>query len=157
MNIWQWQEKTHVIADFPNGAQIRLTIGACSGYESGVYGAFMQEARNYVKEIYGVDSSDFLDNATPEQLVEWSCYYQRSIMLSCLLAVESRQDESSEWKPDELPDEWRSIHTFAKAVPFRLFNDWLRTCYELNPGVFNSTDDDGKKKYVRSNVVRLMN
>lgn len=157
MNIWQWQDKTHVIADFPNGARIRLTVGACSGYENGVYSALMQEARTYIKDTHGVEAAKFIENATPEQLQEWSQYHQRAIMLSTLLSVETRENEADEWKHDELPDEWRSIAVFARAIPSALYDEWLTTAIDLNPGQFIQLASDEGKKNVKVNARRLTN
>lgn len=157
MNIWQWQDKTHVIADFPNGAQIRLTIGACSGYENGLHAAYTREIGQHIKDIYGIDELEFIKTATQEQRTELGCYYQRAIMLATLLAVETRETENDEWKPDELPAEWRAIATFSRNVPISLFDLWLVAAVELNPGVFIRQDTDDEKKIVRANAQKLTN
>lgn len=175
MNIWQWQDKTQVIADFPNGAQLRLTIGACSGYENGLYSAYMQEARNYIKDIHDTSApnvdmtpeesrkalntfvSKWLADATPEQLAEWSRYHQRAIILACLLKAESRESEADEWRSDELPLEWRSIVTFDRAIPALLYDRWLTAAIELNPGQFIALDGDDLKKNVRVTETKLLN
>lgn len=157
MNIWQWQEKTTVLADFPNGAQIRLTIGACSGYENGIFSNLMNETRAYIKDTYGVDAVSFLETATAEQLAEWSRYHQRAIMLSTLLTTETRESEEGEWTRDELPIEWRAINTFARAIPAPLYDAWLTAAIDLNPGQFIQLDSDEGKKSVKVTKVELPN
>ena len=175
MNIWQWQDKTHVIASLPSGAQIRLTIGACSGYENGIYSALMQESRVHIKETYD-DSppkenatsdelhkaltafvSKWIADATPEQLQEWSRYHQRAIMLSTLLSVDTRENKDDEWKRDELPDEWRSIATFSRTIPAMLYDEWLTAAVDLNPGQFIDLPSDKGKKNVKVTSSKLLN
>ena len=157
MNIWDWQERTAVEATLPNGAQIRLTVGACSGYEDAVYEALLREARTYVKDTYGVEATAFVADGNPEHLAEWGLLHQRAVMLGSLLKTETRASEADEWQKDELPLTWRGIATFARAIPAPLYDQWLAAAVALNPGQFYKLTGDDQKKGVQVNVTRLLN
>lgn len=157
MNIWDWQEKATITTSFPNGAQLRLTICAASGYELGVYQALMREARAHVRDTYGVEASQFVNDEIAEHLAEWGQFHQRAIMLSALLTVETKENDESEWTKDELPEDWRSIATFARAIPGTLYDEWLSLALDLNPGQFITLPGDDQKKAVSVNVARLLN
>lgn len=157
MNIWQWQEKARVVVTFPNGAEARLTVVSASGYELGVYQTLMREARDHIKQTYGVEAVKFLENATPDRLAEWGRYHQRAIMLSTLAKVETKETADAEWTIDHLPDAWTAINTFDRAIPGTLFDEWLQAALDLNPGQFLELPGDSEKKFVRVSSSRLLN
>lgn len=157
MNIWQWQDKSHVVVTFPNGAEVRLTVVSASGYELGVYQTLMREARDYIKLVYHVEAVKFLENASPEALAEWGRYHQRAIMFGVLAEVETKESADAEWFVDHLPDEWRNITTFDRAIPGTLYDEWLQTALDLNPGQFLELPGDSEKKFVRVSSNRLLN
>ena len=157
MNIWQWQDKAFVTATFPNGAEVRLTVVSASGYELGVYQALMREARDYIKQTYHVEAVKFLENASPDALAEWGRYHQRAILFGTLSTVETKENADSEWIIDQLPDEWKAITTFDRAIPGALYDEWLQTALDLNPGQFLELPGDSEKKFVRVSSNRLLN
>lgn len=157
MNIWQWQDKSLVVVTFPNGAEVRLTVVSASGYELGVYQGLMREARDHIKQTYGVDAVEFLKDATPERLAEWGRYHQRAILFGVLSKVETKENADGEWVIDQLPDEWKTITTFDRAIPGTLYDEWLQTALDLNPGQFLELPGDSEKKFVRVSSSRLLN
>lgn len=152
---WNWQQKALVEAEFPTGAQVRLTLGSISTYEKGVYNALLQEARNLVKERYGVEVEIYLAHDSPERISEWNAYYNRAVMLATLLRVEAREDANAEWETTELPPEWRNIDTSAKSIPIDLANQWIVEAQNLNPGQFLVRPGDDEKKSVKVSSSRL--
>jgi len=152
---WNWQQKALVEAEFPTGASVRLTIGSISTYEKGVYNALLQEARNLVKERYGVEVEIYLAYDKPEQISEWNRYYDRAVMLATLLKVETKADADAEWEVSELPDEWRNIDTSAKSIPIDLANQWVVEAQNLNPGQFLIRPGDDEKKSVKVSSNKL--
>ena len=152
---WNWQQKALVEAEFPTGASVRLTIGSISTYEKGVYNALLQEARNLVKERYGVEVEIYLAYDKPEQISEWNRYYDRAVMLATLLKVETKADADAEWEVSELPDEWRNIDTSAKSIPIDLANQWVVEAQNLNPGQFLIRPGDDEKKSVKVSSSKL--
>jgi hypothetical protein len=127
-----------------------LTIGSISTYEKGVYNAFLQEARDLIKERYGAEAKDYLADNDPERLSEWGNYHNRAVMLATLLKVETKEDADAEWQATELPPEWRGIETFAKSIPIDLANQWVVEAINLNPGQFLALPGDDEKKASRS-------
>lgn len=152
---WNWQQKALVEAEFPTGASVRLTIGSISTYEKGVYNALLQEARNLVKERYGVEVEIYLAYDKPERISEWNRYYDRAVMLATLLKVETKADADAEWEVSELPDEWRNIDTSAKSIPIDLANQWVVEAQNLNPGQFLIRPGDDEKKSVKVSSNKL--
>ena len=152
---WNWQQKALVEAEFPTGASVRLTIGSISTYEKGVYNALLQEARNLVKERYGVEVEIYLAYDKPERIGEWNRYYDRAVMLATLLKVETKADADAEWEVSELPDEWRNIDTSAKSIPIDLANQWVVEAQNLNPGQFLIRPGDDEKKSVKVSSNKL--
>ena len=152
---WNWQQKALVEAEFPTGASVRLTIGSISTYEKGVYNALLQEARNLVKERYGVEVEIYLAYDKPERIGEWNRYYDRAVMLATLLKVETKADADAEWEVSELPDEWRNIDTSAKSIPIDLANQWVVEAQNLNPGQFLIRPGDDEKKSVKVSSSKL--
>lgn len=152
---WNWQQKALVEAEFPTGAQVRLTLGSISTYEKGVYNALLQEARSLIKERYEVEVEIYLAHDKPERLNEWSRYYDRAVMLATLLKVEAREGANAEWEVTELPAEWRDITTFAKSIPIDLANQWLVEAQNLNPGQFLVRPGDDEKKSVKVSSSKL--
>lgn len=157
MNIWQWQDKAFVTATFPNGAELRLTVVSASGYELGVYQTLMREARDHIKQTFGMDAVEFLKDADPERLAGWGRCHQRAIMFGVLSKVETKESADAEWIVDSLPDEWRAITTFDRAIPGTLYDEWLQTALDLNPGQFLELPGDSEKKFVRVSSSRLLN
>ncbi len=157
MIIWQWQDKSPVVVTFPNGAEVRLTVVSASGYELGVYQALMREARDYIKLVYHVEAVKFLENASPDALAEWGRYHQRAILFGVLSTVETRENADAAWTVDHLPDEWKAITTFDRAIPGALYDEWLQTALDLNPGQFLELPGDSEKKFVRVSSSRLLN
>ena len=100
---WNWQQKALVEAEFPTGAQVRLTLGAVSSYEIGVYNALLREARELIKERHGAEAKDYLADDDPIRLNEWGNYHNRAVMLATLLKVEGRDSAEAEWEVTELP------------------------------------------------------
>lgn len=152
---WNWQQKALVEAEFPTGAQVRLTLGAVSTYEKGVYEALLQEGRELIKDRYGEDAKNYLVGNDPERLKEWSSYHDRAVMLSTLLKVETRDSADGEWEVTELPSEWRDIKTCIKSIPVDLENQWVVEAIRLNPGQFLTLPGDDEKKSVKVSSSKL--
>ena len=154
---WNWQQRAQIEAEFPTGAQVRLTLGAVSSYEIGVYNALLREARELIKERHGAEAKDYLANDDPIRLNEWGNYHNRAVMFACLLKVEGRDSAEAEWEVVDLPEEWRNIETFAKSIPVDLANQWLVEAIRLNPGQFLALPGDDEKKSVKVSSSRLPN
>lgn len=154
---WNWQQKALVEAEFPTGAQLRLTLGAVSSYDVGTYNALLHEAREFIKEQHGITAQEYLQKDDPARRLEWGDYHGRAVMLACLLSVEAREDADKEWETTELPAEWRDIRTFRKAIPPDLLNRWFVAAIDLNPGQFLDLPGDDEKKGVRVSSSRLLN
>lgn len=154
---WNWQQRAQIEAEFPTGAQVRLTLGAVSSYEIGVYNALLREARDLIRERHGAEAKDYLANDDPIRLNEWGNYHNRAVMLATLLKVEARETANAEWVATELPPDWRNIETFAKSIPIDLANQWLVEAINLNPGQFLALPGDDEKKSVKVSSNRLPN
>lgn len=154
---WNWQQRAQIEAEFPTGAQVRLTLGAVSSYEVGVYNALLREARDLIRERHGAEAKDYLADDDPIRLNEWGNYHNRAVMLATLLKVEGRDSAEAEWEVTELPADWRAIETFAKSIPIDLANQWLVEAINLNPGQFLALPGDDEKKSVKVSSSRLPN
>ena len=117
----------------------------------------MREARDHIKQTYNVDAVEFLKDATPDRLAEWGRYHQRAILFGVLSKVETKENADGEWVIDQLPDEWKTITTFDRAIPGTLYDEWLQTALDLNPGQFLELPGDSEKKFVRVSSNRLLN
>jgi len=146
---WNWQQKAQIEAEFPTGAQVRLTICSVSSYEIGVYNALLREARDLIKERNGAEAKDYLAGNDPDRLNEWGNYHNRAVMLATLQKVECRESADADWEVTELPQEWRDINTFSRAIPVDLSNQWVVEAIRLNPGQFLTLPGDDEKKGVR--------
>ena len=144
--IWEFDQERTFEEKLPSGAEIRMTVGWLSGYQTAQYEVAKYEAMRHAQDKYGVTASELLqDNASMSPIfIEVQSWFERAYMLAALRKVEVKQGD--EWLETELPDAWHDIDRFKFAVPSSIFNQWRDATLDLNPQIFTAKPDESEKK-----------
>lgn len=138
-----------IIADFPGGRTLRLTVGVMVMWDQVRYNVLRREgwtwlaAQGYTP--FPKNPKEGEEAEPPEAEEVRRLCVARAQMLAALQGVEERQGEAGEWQPCALPAEWEGVEGFVRRVPVGFANIWHRWVLVLNPTAFLQTMGEPEK------------